>query len=122
MEQLSFDFDMTAEERAVFACLRPGRARAVTSRQIAQETGIEERAVRDLVKHLREARGCCIGSSSGLPAGYYILDDPAELEAFTASMRRRGISILYMVSKVTKSSLEAVFNQGRLDLEGKATE
>jgi biotin operon repressor len=115
-EQLAFDFDLTREEQAIINRLWPGRANVTSRRTISAETGIEERRVRQIIKHLRERHGYSIGSSSGHPAGYYIISDPKELEEFIGTMRHRGISILFMVAKVTGNSLETVFHQGKLEL------
>ncbi len=118
MEQLSLPFNLTSKEMQILTLLHGGRSQVVRSTDISRHTGIDRRQVREVIKHLREHHGCAIGSSSGRPAGYYLINDPKELEEFRRAMRRRGISILYMVARVSDSSLEAVFNQGRLELEG----
>jgi cytosine/adenosine deaminase-related metal-dependent hydrolase len=122
MEQGAFDFSappLDAEENAVLAGIPFGRGNARTSREIAEEIGMSDRYARRAIKHLREEHCHCIGSSSTFPPGYYIIDDPAELEQFAERMTHRGVSILYMVSRIKRASIENIFNQGRLKLEAK---
>jgi len=54
---------------------------------------------------------------AGSPPATYLITDGNELDEFQRAMRRRGISILYMVAKVMKGSVEDVFHQGVLEFE-----
>lgn len=115
MEQLFLFLDLTIEQSRLAVLLRKGRRNARTVKDLSRSTGINERRVRQLVRHLIDDHGYCIGSATAHPAGYYLIDDKDELERFVRVMRHRGISILVRAAHVTGNSPVEVFNQGMLE-------
>lgn len=118
MDQAAFDFDLTDEERAVYALLRRGRARALSARDLANWTGMSGVRIRQTVRDLIMKRGFLVASAVDDPPGFFIAETPDEIITATKSLRHRGIMILVRAARLQKSSLELVFNQGRLEIEG----
>lgn len=120
MDQAAFDFnlELTAEEAAVYCLLRDGRARALSARDLADRTGLSDVRVRQTVRSLIMERGLLVASATDDPPGFFIAETPDEIIMATKSLRHRGIMILVRAARLQKSSLELVFNQGRLELEG----
>ncbi len=121
MDQAAFDFDLklTDEERAVYCLLGYGRARALSARDLSERTGLSDKTVRETVRSLIMERGLLVASAVDDPPGFFIAETPDEIITATRSLRHRGIMILVRAARLQKSSLELVFNQGRLELEGK---
>ena len=71
-----------------------GRSQAVQVKEIARRSGIDDRRVREIVKQLVEDHYLPIGSTSGLPGGYYMITDAKELRQVRRSLVRRAVSIL----------------------------
>ncbi len=115
---LDFDFDLMDEERSVYALLGHGRANALSSRELSEQTGLSDRQIRDTIRSLIMERGVLIASVVNKPYGFYIPETPDEIINATKRLRHRGIMILVRAARLQKSSLEAVFHQGRLELEG----
>lgn len=124
MDQAAFDFDLelTDEERAVYGLLRHGRARATSAREIAERTGMGDVQVRQTVRSLIMDRGILVASATDDPPGFFIAVTPDEIINATRGLRHRGIMILVRAARLQKSSLELVFNQGRLELESEQRE
>ena len=80
---------------------------------------MSERNVRDTVRSLIMARGLLVASAVDDPPGFFIAETREEIIAATKSLRHRGIMILARVARLQKSSLELVFNLGRLEFEEK---
>ena len=118
MDQAAFDFglNLTDEERAVYSLLQHGRACATSVREIAGRTGIGDVKVRQTVRSLIMERGILVASATDDPPGFFIAETPDEIIDATRSLRRRGIMILVRAARLQKSSLELVFDQGRLEL------
>ena len=114
-EQIQMDFDLIKEERDVLRLLRRGRENARSVRFLAEMVGVSEVRLREIVRHLIEHHGYCIGSRTGRPPGYYLITEPDEIEEVYRSLRHRGISILTRAARLKKISLEEVFKQGVLD-------
>lgn len=119
MDQAAFDFNttMTAEEAAVYCCLMSGRASALSSRDLADRTGMSDVRIRQTVRSLIMERGILVASAVDDPPGFFIAETPGEILTATRSLRHRGIMILVRAARLQKSSLELVFNQGRLEIE-----
>ncbi len=117
MEQLALNFDLTREEQVIVNCLWPGRMRAVSASRISASTGINERRIRQVVRHLIDHHRLCIGSATDDPAGFFMLTDPGELADAIGALRHRGIMILVRAAKLSGNSIEEIFRQGRLELE-----
>lgn len=124
MDQAAFDFDLklTDEERAVYGLLRHGRARALSARDLAERTGMGDVQIRQTVRSLIMERGLLIASAVDDPPGFFLTETPDEIINATRSLRHRGIMILVRAARLQKSSLELVFNQGRLELEEERTQ
>jgi hypothetical protein len=105
---------MTDAERAVLGCIEPGRGRAVPVNVIALLTNLPERRVRRIVRGLIDEHGVCIGSSTAPPAGYFLINNPEEIEAAYRRLRHRGISILARAARLRDISVVDVFGQGEL--------
>ena len=120
VDQAAFDFDLklSDEERAVYSLLETGRANAMSARDIAERTGLSDVQVRQTVRSLIMERGFLVASAVDDPPGFFIAETPDEIITATRSLRHRGIMILVRAARLQKSSLEMVFNQGRLELEG----
>ncbi|MHB8772984.1 MAG: hypothetical protein ACYC7J_18470 [Syntrophales bacterium] len=118
MEQAALDFSMTAEERAVYCLLQSGRACALSVRDLADRTGLGDVQIRQAVRSLIMERGILIASAVNPPPGFFLPETPEEILTATRSLRHRGIMILVRAARLQKSSLEFVFAQGRLELEG----
>lgn len=122
-DQTRINFDspqeLTKEESLVLSLIQPGRGNARQVNAIAEATGIHWRIVQKIVRRLIDDHGVCIGSTSGVPAGYYLITDPAEIENVYHSLRHRGIQILMRAGKLKKISVSEVFGQGKLLEAGK---
>ena len=120
MEQAAFDFNfnLTREERAVYGLLQSGRANALSARNLSERTGLSDREVRQTIRSLVMERGILVASAVDDHPGFFIAETPEEIITATRSLRHRGIMILVRVARLQKSSLELVFNQGKLELEG----
>lgn len=111
---------LSVEEAAVWEVVRShaGRENAVKAETLAFQTRLDEKTVREAVSHLVVRHGKLIASSTGNPPGFYVITDKKELEAHIRSLRHRGIACLIRAAALSKSSVEDIFNQGRLDLKG----
>ena len=114
---MSFDFEMTNEERAIYRLLRSGRASAISVKALEEETGFPDKMVRQIVRDLIMDRGVLIGSSVGDPPGYFIPETAEEAITATRTLRHRGIMILMRAAKLQRCSVELVFNQARIEFE-----
>ena len=120
MDQAAFEFglELSDDERAVYGLLRHGRARAMSARDLSERTGLSDVQVRQTVRSLIMGCGILVASAVDDPPGFFIAETPDEIITATKSLRHRGIMILVRAARLQKSSLEMVFNQGRLELEG----
>lgn len=117
--QIRLDFNgplLTDEEQRVWQSVkeRAGRDQAILGPRIAELARMDYDTVRAVIAHLVNDHGMLIASCS---RGYYVPETPEEIVAATRSLRHRAIMILLRASRLQKTSLEAVFNQGRLELE-----
>ncbi len=118
-DQLALDFEppiLTEEQKAVWNCIRDrrGKGTEILGTEISSRTGIDYDRVRTVIGNLRRHKKKLIGSNTH---GYYIPVTKEELHEYFASMRRRGITILWTVSQQAGISLEEIFHQGKLDLK-----
>lgn len=118
-DQLALDFEvpiLTEEQKAVWNCVRDcrGKGAEILGTEISSRTGIDYDRVRAVIGNLRRHKKKLIGSNTH---GYYIPVTKEELHEYFASMRRRGITILWTVSQQAGISLEEIFHQGKLDLK-----
>ncbi len=112
--------ELSWEERQILSILsqRRGKALAIPVRALAEAVRISERELRNRVKHLVEYHDVLIGSSTQQPYGYYIMEDPEEMEAAVRQLQHRLISLAVRISKLRKISIEDVFGQMRLEWNG----
>lgn len=115
-----FQRDLSDEEYKVWEIIErhQGRENAIKVDSLAWQTRIEGVRVREIVSHLVKEHGRLIGSSTGNPPGFYVITDRAELERQIRSLRHRGIMCLVRAAALSKTSLEEIFKQGRLDIDG----
>lgn len=120
------------EERELLGLIKDGdwgRKNAITAKKLTNffnvrmgmVTGngnmkISEKRVRELVRVLREKRKVPIGSATDKPAGYYIINDPDDLERNYQSFLHRGLSILTMGASLKNTTLPELLGQLRLKL------
>lgn len=112
MQQATFDFELTNEERMILAALREGKKYAILGDEISRLTGIEYDRVRHVISHLVNDHYYLIASYS---RGYYIPTSIDEVSETTRSLRHRGISILVRAARLQKTSVEEIFNQSRME-------
>jgi hypothetical protein len=121
-EQVQIDFEgveaeeLTQEETQILSLLQRGRNNALSVRHLAECVGVTEVRLREMVRHLIDVHGACIGSSTSKPPGYFLIESPLEIDAVYKSLRHRGIEILRRAANLKKISIEEVFNQGVLEL------
>ena len=106
------------EEERIISLLKEGKENARCVKTLAGLVGVSEVKLREIVRHLIDEHGYCIGSRTGEPAGYYIITEPGEIDEVYRSLRHRGISILVRASKLKRISLEEVFGQGTINPQG----
>lgn len=106
--------NLDPEEERVTSLLQEGKENARGVHWLAAMVGVSDVKLREIVRHLIDEHGYCIGSRTGEPAGYYIITEPGEIDEVYRSLRHRGISILARASKLKRISLEEVFGQGSL--------
>ena len=102
------------EEERIISLLKEGKENARGGHWLASMVGVSDVKLRELVRHLIDEHGYCIGSRTGEPAGYYLITEESEINEVYRSLRHRGISILVRASKLKRISLEEVFGQGSL--------
>ncbi len=90
---------------------RRGREAAIGMRELAAACGVNSRLVQRFVKHLIEAHGEPIGSSTVKPTGYYWLDHPDDVAAAVRQLEHRLVSLAVRIARLKKTSVEAVFGQ-----------
>ena len=118
MEQLALEFApaMTPEERHIFSLLPWGRSRAVSVETLSRATGLSDVKVRSIVRDLIMEHGVLVASVTSAPAGFFRPETGQESLDATRALRHRGISILARAARLSKSSIELVFNQARLEM------
>lgn len=110
--QLMLEFhelEITREEAVISRIIEahPGRQNAIPVGELAARTGIDERRVRDIVKHLIERHGLPVGSSTVEPPGYYLIVDNKERLEVRRSLVRRALSILERARAYDRGGLVA---------------
>ena len=117
--QITLDFEapsMTPPEHIVWSALkyRLGKESAVLGPALAECAGITYTEVRSIIAHLVNDHGMLIASCG---RGYYVPQTPEEISEATKSLRHRGIMILLRASRLQKTSIDAVYGQGKLELD-----
>lgn len=106
---------LSHQEREVFKELmgRPGRASAITGRELGRLFGMSMSEVRETVHNLRVAAGAPIGSGS---SGYFWIVDPEEARATAAHFKSRIREMARVISVLEGRTLAEVAGQLRMDL------
>lgn len=90
-----------------------GAQNAVTAEVLSKMTGLTPRAVTRAIQAARR-RGAAICASTGDVPGYYLTDDPGEVECFLQSLAHRGREI-----EATREALsitrDKLAGQGRME-------
>ena len=117
--QLNYDApSLTIGEEKVWRILVQcqGRGAAIQAVDLAQMTVINERRVRQIIKHLVEEHGILIGSSISKPYGYFVPVSTEEVEAVTKQLYHRLVSLAVRISRIKRISVEDVLGQMRLEV------
>jgi biotin operon repressor len=96
---------------------RHGRAAAISAADLARETGLNDRAVRKIVKALIEQHGAPIASSPHPPAGYYLPETLDEIRETLDSLKGRALSILTRMARLRRMTLPEMVGQLQLEME-----
>ena len=104
---------LSDQEREILKELmgRPGRASAITGRELGRLVGTGATGVRGIVHRLREV-GVPIGSSSS--AGYWFCTSPEEIRETAAHLRSRIRKISHALAAIEGKPLEELAGQLRL--------
>ena len=100
---------LTGTERRVMEQLHRhvGRANAITQARLAFLSGLSGkdpvRKLQIILKRLAEEEGIPIASACGLPAGTFLVDDPAEANEYIANLRSRAMSCFCRIKALNSS-------------------
>lgn len=97
-----------------------GNENAVPVEELAKLTGIDDRVVQKIVKHLIEEHHYPIGSSTGKPNGYYWITTAAEQQRSEAQLEHRIISTARRLARLRKNTPAEVLGQMILTLNQEA--
>lgn len=120
MNQLSFTERLThrlsAEEQLLWDVLQEHRGKdlAITNRELALQTGIQERVVRIALKALTEDHGKPIGSLPGL--GVFVIDSRSELDEVLNFYKGHSLSLLRRMCVLKGSNARHICGQLELEL------
>lgn len=118
-DTMTLPLDRSQQERRVMDLLRGRRGRmlAIGKAELASQTGIHERTIRDIIKHLIEAHGEPIGSTSGEPHGYYLIGTPDEQAHAEHELRHRIIELARRLACLRRNQPDEVLGQLLLELQ-----
>ena len=88
-------------QEVISSFLGHGQDAAVSLQQLVNMTGWDDRTIRHMIERERRA-GVTIVSDN--QHGYWLADDPAEIQQFARSMRRRAHEILTTASAVERAA------------------
>jgi hypothetical protein len=127
-EQLHLGWDLDAHEARVMHVLtrHRGRAQAIRARDLAAEAGVagetarraSPREIQEIVHRLRCEHGFPIASTAARPAGYYLPESAAEVEAFVREQRRKALGTLAAIAAVRRIALPELLGQLALETAG----
>lgn len=115
--------DLAEEEVRVLTEVRRrcGKPAAIAVADLAAATGIEERRVQQVVKHLVERHQAPIGTATKPPFGYYWIVSDEERREVRDSLVRRAVSTLQRARAYDRSGWVArLIGQAELELDGEA--
>ena len=93
-----------------------GATKAICQADLAAETGIPGRRVRQIIKDLIEQFGCPIGSLYARVGGYFWINTSGETEVTCKKMTDHAISQLSRVAVLKKIALPDLLGQLKLEL------
>jgi hypothetical protein len=111
------DDPLDIDEQEILSSLGRGRMSAIPAGAIADRLAMDERKVRQVIRHLIDCHHAVIGSATDSPPGFYLVTDPGELADVVGALRHRGISILARAARISGNSIESIFHQGVLEIE-----
>ncbi len=108
---------LTNEEAAIWEVLQEhrGKENAITHDQIAEQTCLDKRLVRDRIKVLTEEHRKPIGSLSG--RGVFIITSMEEREEVLAFYRGHSLSLLRRMAILSGYNTQFLLGQIGMDLE-----
>lgn len=87
-----FKKDMNNQEKRLLHLIPRGSSHPVKAKKLCEVLGIGERALYDLVNHLIVVHGIPIGGiRNGNNAGYFIIQNEAELQQATAPLMAQAV-------------------------------
>lgn len=122
MEFLRLIPEMTKDELTIAMWIesRLGPRQAIPVAELSLRTGLDERRVRQIVKHLIERHYLPIGSSVN-PGGYYTISDNNERLRVRRALIRRAVSILERARAYDRGNwINGLIGQLEMQLEGAA--
>ncbi len=121
------DFDetkLTSEEQRLLAVLKVhiGRARAVRIKDLANYLTIDDRKVREILKHLSEHHIIAIGSAvsrgeNGEPPGVFLIKTAEEYEEWKRQEKGRALSILKRIAIHERCTAKELYGQLAMELD-----
>ena len=86
-----FKKDMNNREKRLLHLIPRGSSHPVKAKKLCEVLGMEPRALYDLVNHLIVVHGIGIGATRGNNAGYFIIQNEAELQQATAPLMAQAV-------------------------------
>lgn len=112
---------LTKNEQLVWIAVRGhNRENPIKKSQIAKKTGLHERKVRNILKHLVEHRGYRIGSTPNRPQGYFVIENLEDARDVCRRYRSQAISILMRERSLRQISIRELVGQVEIDLRSEA--
>lgn len=106
------------DEALIVRSLLYGKENAIKAPVLAKDIGIDERVLRDAIRHLRQSHGLRIGTSLEKPAGYYLIRTKEEARETSGQLWSRVIDMLKTIKVIEGASLLELEGQLRLRMEG----
>ena len=104
---------LPAEEKSLLRILKlhVGKQRAIKINFLSHLTTVDERGVREMLKHFTEDHGLGIATSVGAPYGVYLIETAEELDQYCANLQARGLSVLRRAAVLRKIHLPKLLGQ-----------
>lgn len=90
-----------------------GRANGIKAALLASKTGLSERTLRSAISALREAGIAVVGTPD---TGYYLAQNPEELNECCAFLRARAMHSLVIEARLKQLSMPELMGQIALDM------
>lgn len=95
-----------------------GRTNGIKAALLASKTGLSERTLRSAISALREAGIAVVGTPD---TGYYLAQNPEELNECCAFLRSRAMHSLVIEARLKRLSMPELMGQIALDMNLSAT-